>query len=119
MPSLIRQEIDLMYWNCIVSYPSFMRTFLRPSIGYNPSHWNNEHEDAYTFTLCMKFSTAMECAIVYAHDLIRGIDRLEYDSRNFKEANEFPQLRLGSRMYKFQGICTYYKQKKCHTSLLI
>jgi hypothetical protein len=40
----------------------------------------------------MKFSTAMECAIAYPHDLIRGIDRLEYDSRNFSEANKFPQF---------------------------
>jgi hypothetical protein len=93
MPSLIRQaNLELDYWDSILAYPSFMRSPLRPSIGYNPNHWNNVREDAYAFTICMKFCTAIECAIVFAHDLVQGINKLEYEYRNFRESRAFPQF---------------------------
>jgi len=114
MPSLIRHvSSELLYWDSILAYPSFMRVPLRPSMGYSPSQFNNEHEDAYTFTVCMKFSTALECAIVFAHDLVRGINKQEYEYRNYRESVDFRQL------YVYPSMCMYCMQGKCHTSPLL
>jgi hypothetical protein len=40
----------------------------------------------------MKFSTALECAIVFAHDLVRGINKQEYEYRDYRESVDFRQF---------------------------
>jgi hypothetical protein len=40
----------------------------------------------------MKFSTAIECAIVFAYDLVRGIGKQEYEYRDSRESINFRQF---------------------------
>jgi hypothetical protein len=84
--SRVERELQYCdYWDHSTSYPSFMMSKLRPMIVYNPSHWNNEHGNAHAFTLYMKFSTAIECGIIYAYDLVRDMNILDYVNHSFME----------------------------------
>ncbi|GAX86229.1 hypothetical protein CEUSTIGMA_g13642.t1 [Chlamydomonas eustigma] len=97
IPSL-SQEVnkELRFWDSSLAYPSsFMRsaTLPSPTVGHDLDQWSADHSNArHTFTLCIKCSTAIECGLIYAHDLVRVCNLQLHRMNNEEKAHQVKKI---------------------------